>query len=266
MKETRSYPRILLAASRRHMLWHLFQKKLDLVLVSEYPKSGGTWLSEMLGEAFGIPCPRNIAPKFESCVMHGHHLTNIRGHKFIGLIRDGRDVMVSAYYHFLFENDRNPSFFVEKNRRNLQFQDYHDIEHNLPKFIAYSFEVYAKKSLHFSWSESVRSFHQKDAVLIVRYEDLLKNAANEIVRIADFLNMNITADLDEVVTNHSFAKKKASMEHSFGNSFLRKGVSGDWKNHFSKESRMIFNQYGGHELILANYEKDHNWVDADLSK
>jgi len=30
---------------------------------------------------------------------------------------------------------------------------------------------------------------------------------------------------------------------------LRKGISGDWKNKFSREAKQIFNEYAGKELI-----------------
>jgi hypothetical protein len=33
-------------------------------------------------------------------------------------------------------------------------------------------------------------------------------------------------------------------------SFLRKGVVGDWRNHFSQEARETFDRYAGSELIL----------------
>ena len=43
------------------------------------------------------------------------------------------------------------------------------------------------------------------------------------------------------------------------NSFLRKGIVGDWKNYFNKESKKVFKEYAGRELIKLGYEKDFKW-------
>ena len=50
------------------------------------------------------------------------------------------------------------------------------------------------------------------------------------------------------------AKRNPGEENK--HSFLRKGVAGDWKNHFSKEARQVFNKFAGRELIKLGYEVD----------
>jgi len=42
-------------------------------------------------------------------------------------------------------------------------------------------------------------------------------------------------------------------------SFYRKGVAGDWKNHFSKEDRRVFKEEAGELLIRLGYEDDLDW-------
>lgn len=42
-------------------------------------------------------------------------------------------------------------------------------------------------------------------------------------------------------------------------SFERKGIAGDWKNHFNKESKKLFKEFSSKELIKLNYEKNDNW-------
>jgi hypothetical protein len=41
---------------------------------------------------------------------------------------------------------------------------------------------------------------------------------------------------------------------------MRKGVIGDWRNHFTEEACKVFDQFAGNELIRLGYEKDHSWV------
>ena len=49
-------------------------KLLGLYIVTEYPRSGGSWASQMLADYFDIPFPRNEYPKFRPSIMHGHYL------------------------------------------------------------------------------------------------------------------------------------------------------------------------------------------------
>jgi Sulfotransferase domain len=43
-------------------------------------------------------------------------------------------------------------------------------------------------------------------------------------------------------------------------SFRRRGMVGDWRNHFNHEARELFDRYAGSELILLGYERDRSWV------
>jgi len=42
---------------------------------------------------------------------------------------------------------------------------------------------------------------------------------------------------------------------------LRKGVAGDWRNHFSKDAKQVFNKLAGKELIKLGYEIDESWIE-----
>ncbi len=268
MKDKRSHFQIRVAAVKRLAMWHLLNKRLGLVLISEFPKSGGSWFAQMTSDALQIPFPRNKSPKFESCIMHGHHLYNPNFGKMIAIMRDGRDVMVSAYYHFLFENDRNPPYSIAKHRAKVNFENYDDIQTNMPAFIQYMFEGFAEGRTHFNWSEGVNSYYDQPQVCIVKYEDLLKDAAHELERTISFLGKPKLpkAELQAIVEKYSFkklAKRKQGEENK--KSFLRKGIAGDWKNNFTKEACEMFAHYAGKELIKAGYENDHNWIKAYVS-
>ncbi len=43
------------------------------------------------------------------------------------------------------------------------------------------------------------------------------------------------------------------------NSFYRKGVRGDWRNHLTESDQALFKSLAGDLLIRLGYEKDHNW-------
>lgn len=231
-----------------------------LYLVNEYPKSGGSWLGQMLADALSIPFPRNRLPMLCSCIMHGHYLNPSGMRNVVVLWRDGRDVLISQYYHSLFENEKGNSRLVRMTRERLRFDDYHDIRSNLPRFMEYIYED--KVTQKFSWSEFVRAWYGRDVVQ-VRYEDLRIRTVEELDRILHELAKvcHSRQQIETIVEKNSFerlAGRKIGEENV--RSFLRKGIIGDWENHFTRESRVRFAEYAGEELIALGYEKNHSWT------
>jgi hypothetical protein len=151
---------------------------------------------------------------------------------------------------------------VEITRRDLNFDDYTDIKKNMPRFIEYKFNN--KKYPRFTWSEFVNSWLNKNAPIIT-YEDLLIDPI-KVLSEAIHKVCNVQPDEDRL--------KKISEKYSFKNqagrnpgdedmfSFLRKGISGDWKNVFSKEASRVFNKFAGNELIKLGYEIDDSRIDT----
>jgi hypothetical protein len=234
---------------------------LPLYIVTEYPKSGGSWFSQMLSEYLDIPFPRNKMPKLECCVMHGHYLYFPTMKNVFVVLRDGRDLMVSYYYHSYFKHERFNAGLVERMRRELPFPDYDNIRKNLPQFIRYKFTT--KRAPRFTWTEFVESWLNKDGVAFVKYENLLADPVKEFSRAMKAV-YDHDLDLEKVkyvVAKYSFknvAKRDPGQENK--RSFLRKGIRGDWKNHFTDEARKVFNSYAGDTLVKLGYEADSSWI------
>jgi hypothetical protein len=233
---------------------------LPLYIVTEYPKSGGSWVSQMLASYLGVPFPRNQFPRFESCIMQGHYLYNPFLKNVFCVMRDGRDIMVSFYYHSLFKNERCNARLVQITRKEVPFEDFDNIESNLAAFIEYKFTC--KKHPRFTWSKFVNHWMDKE-VAVIKYENLLQDPVKELGGAIS----KVTGDepyekrLEEIVDRYSFKKAaKWNPSEEDKHSFLRKGVAGDWKNVFSKEAKALFNYYAGKELIRLGYEKDETWV------
>lgn len=253
-------------------------KESPYMLVTEYPKSGGTWLGQLVSSYHDLPFPRNKLPKIEESILHGHRLPNKATKNLknvFWLVRDGRDVMISQYYHSLIWNEKNSinPKDVYYNRKKLNFNDFEDIQTNLPVFIEYLFTNKPSKfqnytfmgnwtSFNQSWLDYVEKFSPSN-VLMIKYESLLNDSINELERICDWTNTDAKVDISkiqDVIDKYSF-KNQTNRDNGKENtnSFLRKGISGDWKNYFNKECVEIFKHYAGDMLIKLNYEKDTNW-------
>ena len=235
-------------------------RSCGIYLLSEYPKSGGSWIAEMISAAIEIPFPRNRLPIIGRQILHGHYLGKGDSKNTFVVIRDGRDIMVSYYYHCLFENEHFNGRLVERTKSRLKFTDINDIEKNLPRFMEFLFEdtMFPK----FTWSEFVNSWINVDAYFI-RYEDMLDDAVvNLDSAIRHVTGKEVPKELlIKIVEEFSFAKMANRVSGDENkSSFMRKGISGDWKEKFSSESRIVFDHYAGEELLKLKYESDKSWV------
>lgn len=156
--------------------------------------------------------------------------------KFIHVIRDGRDVAVSAW-----------NFNLNTN-----------IGATLRRWS--TFDVFAPWFAG-AWVDQVmkcRSFGRAlgDHYLEIRYEDLLVRPVEEARRLFAALGVDDTTDtVRTCVERCSFevlsGGRKAGEEDS--ESFYRKGVAGDWKNHFNEELAASFHRIAGDALKACGY-------------
>ena len=247
------------------------------VLIVEYPKSGGTWLGQLVSNYLELPFPRNKFPSLKRSVWHGHYLPkwNIKKNKkIIFLVRDGRDVIVSLYYHQLIWNEKNKlnPKDVLFHRKRTGFSNFEEVQKNLEAFIQYTYTQEPSKIQHFTYMGNWFSYNRAwlnemkkggNNIYLVTYEGLLKDTYGTLEKMfAEFFeNDNIDSDrLKEVVEKFSFenlSKRKKGEENK--NSFLRKGISGDWKNYFTEKEKETFKKYTEDLLVELGYENNNDW-------
>lgn len=245
----------------RYLLAHSVTQVVPYYVINEYPKSGGSWVGEMLSDALKVPFPRNRLPMLRPSILHGHMMHSWNMHNILLVWRDGRDVLISQYYHSLFENDKGNARLVAKCRQDLGLKNYDDISGNLISFMEYVYEQ--KRNPRMSWADFVNKWANCERCIHVRYEDLRVKPVDELVRIVHQL-AGIGLDnkiAEEIVDMHSF-ERLSNRQAGDANihSFLRKGIVGDWRNYFSIEARERFHAYAGNELIKLGYEKSEAWV------
>lgn len=163
-----------------------------------------------------------------------HNVERIRelfpGAKLIVIYRDGRDVVTS---------DR---FFT---------QDYGG------KQFDFTAAVRAWKSdmeAHLAGAE-------RHPMFACGYEALLSDGAAVSKSLFRFLGLRcddaLIADLVERSSFRFYAGRERGQEDR--KRFYRKGVAGDWKNHFSPEDKALFKEIGGEMLVRLGYEQDLSW-------
>ena len=233
------------------------------VVVSEYPKSGGSWIVSMLGEALRLPC-RDIyvQPGFDlfdiekhpwyrdaqgldiprRCVIKSHEMPGSAAINFpaidIHLVRDGRDVTVSKFF---FERD-----FCVRN--------------GITKSFDTSFDSFVEHSAK-EWADYVLAWHRREDAIAVSYEAFVNDPAFQLCGLFQRITgTSLERDLSgRIVEKYSRNNFSASLSPAFKhNTFVRKGIVGDWENHFSDRNREDFVSIAGEALRAFGYRMDRS--------
>jgi hypothetical protein len=162
------------------------------------------------------------------------------------------------------KNEIANSRLVDIVRRKLNFNDVEDIRTNLPSFIQYAFS--GQRYPRFSWKDFVQYWYGRPGVVYIRYEDLRQNTAEELTRmVRDLTGRKLSPQkAQSIAKEFSFSNQSGRPAgHEQKGRWLRKGIAGDWENHFSPEACEVFNRYAGDELLLLGYERDRSWMCRD---
>jgi len=162
--------------------------------------------------------------------------------KIIFLTRDPRDVAVSAYFMY---------------RINAKEEKYKSIKSKISylihrfKFTSFILTALRWKRFYKAWTEKEKiSFHR------VKYEDVSTKSEEELVSMLNYLEVKVPSTLiQEAIQKFSFEKLSGRKkgEESIASRAFRKGIIGDYKNHFSKIDLMVFNFICGKEMKKADY-------------
>ncbi|MBZ3876424.1 Bile salt sulfotransferase [Sciurus carolinensis] len=115
-----------------------------------------------------------------------------------------------------------------------------------------------------SWFELIRgwmSMRDRETFLLLSYEELQKGPRSTIEKICQFLGKKLNPEeLDSVLENSSFHVMKQNQTSNFEIlpetlitkhfSMTRKGICGDWKNHFTVAQAEAFNKVFQEKMVL----------------
>ena len=246
-----------------------FQARPDDLLIATYPKSGTTWLSEILDAIYHdgdlekcrrdaiynrVPFLEMKAPGILSGVEQLEKIpsprlvkTHLPVHllpasfqekdcKVIYMARNAKDVVISYYYFY-------------------QMAKIHFDPGILSEFLQAFMDG---KVAYGSWYKHVKGWWEKrheKRLLYLFYEDMKKDPRREIQKILQFLGKEVAEETVARILHHtSFQEMKKNpatnyetmptelMDHSLS-PFMRKGISGDWANHFTVAQNERFDQH-----------------------
>lgn len=253
------------------------------VLVSTYPRTGTNWTMDLLymlrngslnirdtmappieifpGVSLEQPAPRFFYTHLTYQLLPDEHKKN--GGKIILVVRNPKDTVVSLY-HFGIGTQLMPV--------DVSFEEFLDL-----------FKAGRTGASDYVWfySEWDKALKENPAmpVLLVQYEDLKQDGLTELRRICQFLKIDRSDDfLRKVIVNTEIQKIKAAkdtspaMQHAINlisvrqqpntkppPAFYRKGIVGDWKNHFTVAQSADYDHHFTEKLghTIFTYEKYH---------
>lgn len=188
---------------------------------------------------------------------------------FVALIRDPRDVLVCTYFNYYASRDFEDLNEL-KEERLIQL-----IEEGLNFQYASTYKIWPPMRFILShFLKAVRS----EQIYVVRFEDLHSRELEVYGELFEWLQLEQDMFIPELEPLIQQAIPYGSFEHQtrgkfkrgedneqrvyvegIGPSTCRKGISGDWKNHFTPAVKKAFKDVGGVELIGLGYEDGLDW-------
>lgn len=256
------------AETTRHIALR-YGDALDMRLGCGFPKSGTVWLCQLMGTYLGVPYPRNYRlPIAMASVVHTHWKYDARFPPTAYITRDGRDVMVSMYFYYTRALVLAKSPQRKKSLRELFDKLYgprfdpEDSRGNMARFIEH--ELARPRATHgVTWHDHIADWWDRPQVHHTTYEALLADTNQEFGRLMGQMTEESVdpTRVEAAVSRFAFRSSTGRGQgHEDRSSFLRKGVAGDWRNHFDREAAEIFDSIAGDALVTLGYEPDRDWI------
>ena len=261
----------LIRGVRRALSLHSPGRRLDVwpddTFIISYPKSGNTWTRFLIANLAYPETPANFAninrltPDPEALskralarmprprIIKSHQYFDPRYPRVIYVVRDPRDVTLSQYY------------FQRKRRL---FADDYPIQQFVTRFVAGQTSPYA------SWGDNVASWlvtrQNRRGFLLLRYEDMLEDAARELAKVAAFLEIPADPERIRNAVQRSAADEMRNMEKTQSRRwsstkdtrqdipFVREAKAGGWRTGLPDAAVAQLEASWGHLMSYLGYE------------
>ena len=261
----------LMRGARRALDLHQPGRYLDVwpddVFILSFPKSGNTWTRFLIANLIYPETPadfsninrltpdpeamskRELAKMPRPRIIKSHQYFDPRYPRVIYIVRDPRDVMLSMY-HF--------------QRKCRVIEDQFPLEKYATQFIA------GKTSPYGSWGDNVASWlvtrQNRPGFLLLRYEDMLEDAARELNKVVAFLQIPPDAERIANAVRRSVADEMRKLERSQAHlwsstkstrqdlPFVRAAKAGGWRTELPEEAVSQLEGAWGHLMTHLGYE------------
>jgi hypothetical protein len=218
----------------------------DVILVS-YPKSGSTWLRFLVGNYITnnncdfanshlIVPDIHLKPEYCQNIQRPRIIKSHRSYtpdykRVVYIVRDGRDVSVSYYFHMIKYKQISPE---------TRFEDF-----------LFDFNAGCVDGWMTSWSEHVNGWLNSDHedFLLIKYEDMKQDTTREFRRFVEFSGLPIDNNKLVAAVQASEFDNMQRLEQNLINHmpdydvskpFVRQGKVGGWQEFFSEQMTESF--------------------------
>lgn len=239
------------------------------VFAVTYPKSGTIWMQEILPLILndGDPTRIQTIPNWDRMPW----LEETRLQLVVDQLKPPRALVSHFLYHLMPESlhqSKAKVIYVMRNPKDVFVSFYYF--HQMAAFLEDpgTFDEFMDKFLNGNlafgkWTAHVKSWKNAklgDRIMYLTYEEMKEDLPAALRRISCFLGKNLSDDVIDKIAQHcTFEAMKNNPMSNFSlvpkiymdsdkSPFLRKGVSGDWKSHFSPEQLSRFNSFIKKEL------------------
>lgn len=239
------------------------------VFAVTYPKSGTIWMQEILPLILhdGDLTPIQTIPNWDRTPW----LEESRLALVVDQLKSPRALVTHFPYHLMpasFHQSKAKVIYVMRNPKDVFVSFYYF--HQMAGFLEDpgTFDEFLDKFLEGKvvfgkWTDHIKSWRNTnlgDRIMYISYEEMKEDLPAALRRIASFLGKNLSDEMImKIAENCSFKAMKENPMSNFSlvpkiymdsdkSPFLRKGVTGDWKNHFSPEQLSRFSSTINKEL------------------
>jgi Sulfotransferase family len=201
---------------------------------------------------------------------HTAHLDEI--HEFypdariVHIVRDGRDVAVSAMHHWWRLAKDRPDGVYELTPEELEKRDAYLEDREA--FLASGESIFTEErlaQLARRWNHRVGKARRdgttlyRDRYLEIRYEDLVGDTPATLFEVLEFLRARRGEGMIERCIQHTSFERVSNRQQGEedSRSFFRKGVAGDWKSVFTERDRQVYEELAGDLLAEIGYEASY---------
>jgi glycosyltransferase involved in cell wall biosynthesis len=188
--------------------------------------------------------------------------------KVVQMIRDGRDVAISAKHH-VWNRSSETGGIHHLDPADLETRDAYRRD---PIGFGAQRSIFTAEWLAGTareWATMIRRSraHARELLgeryLEVRYEDMLSDPHDVTRQVVGFLAADTDPSLIETCVDQA-SFEHASLGRRLGDErpteFLRNGLAGQWKDVFTAADRVTFDREAGEVLVELGYEADSSWV------